>query len=310
MLKNRKKVTVNSDRTNEDVYFREHSESYGKLVFRRFCKHKLALIGCAVLIVLILIAIFAPFLAPYDPEELHLMDLRPGAVPAAPSPKYPLGTDNLGRDILSRSMYGARVSLSVGFVAVGISVLIGVPLGVLMGYYGGVIDFLGSRLIDFLCCIPTFFLILIANTFLPPSIFNVMFILGIFGWMGIARLVRGQVLSLRNQDFVQAAIALGYPESRIMFKHILPHALVPVIVSATMGVGGAITSESGLSYLGLGVQEPNASWGAMLKTAQQFMQNAPTMAVTMGILITLTVLSLNFIGDALRDALDPRAFER
>lgn len=310
MFKNRKNLSVNAENGDEDSFFKSHSESYAKLVFRRFCKHKLALIGCGVLIVLAFIAIFAPLLAPYDPTELHLMDLRPGAVPAAPSAKYLLGTDNLGRDIVSRSMYGARISLSVGFVAVGISVLIGVPMGVLMGYYGGVIDFLGSRLIDFLCCIPTFFLILIANTFLPRSIFNVMLILGMFGWMGIARLVRGQVLSLRNQDFVQAAIALGYPERRIMFKHILPHALVPVIVSATMGVGGAITAESGLSYLGLGVQEPNPSWGAMLKTAQQFMQNAPTMAFTMGVLITLTVLSLNFIGDALRDALDPRAFER
>lgn len=306
----KKTPSVIPEKHDEDSFFAEHSESYGKLVFRRFCKHKLALIGCGILIFLVLVAIFAPVISPYNPNKLNYRILRPGGVPAEPSAEHWLGTDDKGRDLLSRAIYGTRISLSVGFIAVGISVLIGVPLGVLMGYYGGVIDFLGSRLIDFLACIPTFFLILIANTFLPPSIFNVMIILGILGWMGIARLVRGQVLSLRNQDFVQAAIALGYPERRIMFKHILPHALVPVIVSATMGVGGAITSESGLSYLGLGVQEPNASWGSMLKTAQDYLQDAPIMAFTMGILITITVLSLNFIGDALRDALDPRAFDR
>lgn len=306
MKKNTKNAS-NSEAKKE--YFSEKPESYAKLVWRNFCRNKLALTGLIVIVIFAILAIFAPVFAPYDPTELHLEDVK-GGIPAAPSAKYLLGTDNLGRDILSRIIYGGRISLSVGFVAVAIMVAIGVPVGCVMGYYGGAVDFLVSRLIDFLNCVPTFFLILIVNTVLSRSIFNVMIALGIFGWMGIARLVRGQILSLKNEEFVQAAVALGYSEKRIMFKHILPHALMPVIISATMGIGGAIVSESGLSFLGLGLQEPNPSWGSMLTTAQAYLRTSPTMAIVTGVLISITVISLNFIGEGLRTALDPRSIRR
>ncbi len=303
--------TENKDKDNfqdleEESFFSAKITSFSSQVLKRFCRHRLGLLGVFILTVITLLSIFAPYLAPYDPTELHPIDAL-GGKPAAPSEKYLLGTDNLGRDILSRVLYGGRISLSVGFGAMLISLAIGIPFGCMMGYFGGILDFAGSRLIDFMSCIPSFFLILIINSLLNSnSVFNVMGVLGLFGWMGISRQVRSQFLSLRDQEFVQAAITLGIPTRRVVFSHILPHAIVPVIVSATMGVGGFIISESGLSFLGLGVQEPNASWGSMLKTAQTYMRSAPWMAIVPGTLITLTVMSFNFVGDALRDALDPR----
>ncbi len=302
-------MAKNEKRKENPLMASRKKESYGSLVFRNFCRNKLAVLGLIIVIFFIICAVFAPWIAPYDPSEMHLKD-APNGIPAAPSEKYLLGTDNLGRDLLSRIIYGGRISLSVGFIATGISLLIGIPIGCIMGYYGGTIDFVISRLIDFLNCIPTFFILLIVNTMLKRSIFNVMAALGVLGWMGIARMIRGQVLSLKNEDFVQAAVALGYSPARIMFRHILPHALMPVIVSAAMAIGGAIVAESGLSFLGLGVQEPTASWGSMLSTAQEYLRSAPSMAIVTGALISITVISFNFIGDGLRGALTPKEIKR
>jgi len=280
-------------------------ESWGRLVWRRFRKHKLAMTGLIVIIVITLSAILAPVIAPYDPKEVR-MDRVPGGQPMAPCVEHPMGTDALGRDYLSRAIHGGRVSLSVGLVAVGISVVIGVVVGSIAGFYGGVVDSVICRIIDILMCIPTFFLILIVNAYMKPNILNVMVVIGIFGWMGTARLVRGQFLSLREQEFIEAARALGLSDRRIIFRHLLPNALAPVVVSATMGVAGAILTESSLSYLGMGVQEPTASWGSMLRVAQTYLLSAPWMAIFPGLLISITVLALNFIGDGLRDAVDPR----
>ncbi len=289
----------------EDSFFSSRIESFWMLVWKRFRKHKLAMGGATVLIVLILMAVFAPYICPYPFDELHLEDV-PDGKPLSFSRKYLFGTDQFGRDYLTRCIYGGRISLSVGLVSVGISMLIGIPLGCVAGYYGGMVDMIIMRFTEFLRCIPTFFLILTVNAMVTSSIYNVMIIIGIFGWMGICRQVRAQFLSLRQQEFVQAAFALGYSDVKVIFRHILPNALVPVIVSGTMGVAGAIMTESSLSYLGMGVQEPIPSWGAMLKVGQKFLRTSPRMAIIPGILILIVALSLNFVGDGLRDALDPR----
>jgi peptide/nickel transport system permease protein len=280
-------------------------ESFWSTVWKRFRRHRLAMVGLSILTVLILVAIFAPLIAPYDPTEINL-DLVAGGKPLGPSLRHPFGTDALGRDYLSRAIYGARISLSVGLVAVGISVTIGAVLGTIAGYYGGVIDNVICRVIDVLLCIPTFFLILTVNAFLKPNIFNVMVIIGIFGWMGTARQVRAQILSIREHEYIEAARALGLPDKRIILKHTLPNVVAYLIVTATMGIASAIMTESSLSYLGMGVQEPFPSWGAMLKSAQDYMLVTPWMAIFPGLLISLTVLSINFVGDGLRDAIDPR----
>ena len=293
----------------EDQFFAKKVESFWTLVWRRFRRHKLAMFGTVIIIVLGLCALLAPIIAPYPPEEMHF-DAAPGGIPGAPSPQYLLGTDNLGRDYLSRCLYGGRISLLVGVVATGIALLIGIPLGCLAGYFGGVIDMVVMRFTELLSCIPTFFLILTINILLKPNIFNVMVVLGLLGWMGTCRQIRAQFLKLKEQDFVAAGKALGLKKRELIIGHILPNALTPVIVSASMSVASAILTESSLSYLGLGVQEPAASWGSMLQTAQRYSRIAPWMALWPGILVSLVILSLNFIGDGLRDALDPKATSR
>lgn len=301
---------VIAEQDAEEAFFSAKVESFWTLVWKRFRRHRLAIGGAIVLTLMILVAALAPVISPYPFNELHLEDVKDGN-PLPPGGKYLLGTDQLGRDYLTRCIHGGRISLSVGLVSVGISTLIGVPLGCIAGFYGGAVDMLIMRFTEFLRCIPTFFLILTVNAVVEkPSIFYVMLIIGIFGWMGVCRQVRAQFLSLRQQEFVQAASALGYRDSWVIFKHILPNALVPVIVSATMGVAGVIMTESSLSYLGLGVQEPVPSWGAMLKVGQGFLRNSPHMAIIPGVLIMVVALSLNFVGDGLRDALDPRATKR
>lgn len=297
--------TDNKTERSEEEYFSEEIESWGRIVWRRFKRHKLAMTGLVLACFMGLLAIFAPWIAPYDPEELHLDWVTRGQ-PLAPNARNFFGTDALGRDYFSRAVYGGRVSLSVGLVSVGISLGIGIPLGALAGYYGGVVDEIISRFIDILLCIPTFFLILTVNAFLKPSVFNIMAVLGIFGWMGVARLVRAQFLSLKEQEFIHAARALGLKDSVIIFKHLLPNALAPVVVSATMGVARAIITESSLSYLGMGVQEPTSSWGSMLRVSQSYLTSAPWLAIFPGLFISVAVLALNFMGDGLRDAIDPR----
>lgn len=290
---------------DEDSFYSSKIESFYSLVWKRFKKHKLAMVGCIMLGLILTCVVLAPVIAPYPPDEMHLEDVI-NAKPLAPGLKYLLGTDSFGRDYLTRCLYGGRISLLVGFIAIIISLIIGVVLGCLAGYYGGWVDMTISRLIDMLTCIPTFFLMITVSALLGMSVTNLIIILGTLGWMGIARQIRAQFLSLRSQEFVQAASSLGLKDSIIVFRHLLPNALSPVIVSATMGIAGNIIAESALSYLGLGVQEPTASWGSMLRISQSYIVDAPWMAIFPGLLISVVALALNFMGDGLRDALDPK----
>lgn len=294
--------------TDEDSFFQSKVKSFWMLVWERFRRHRLAVFGSFVMLIILISVIFAPFICPYPPDELHL-DVVVNGNPVAPCTDFIFGTDGLGRDYFTRCIYGGRTSLLIGFGATLLSVLIGVPLGCLAGYYGGLFDMIICRFIDIISCIPTFFLLLIVSAILKPSYTNVILVLGLFGWMGIARQIRAQFLSLRSQEFVQAAVALGLKDRAITFRHLMPNALMPVVVSATMSIAGNIMAESGLSYLGLGVQEPAASWGSMLKISQTYITTAPWMMIFPGLLISLVALAINFMGDGLRDALDPRTIK-
>lgn len=248
-----------------------------------------------------LLSIFAGLIAPYNPNALNLY-----AALEPPSWQHLLGTDSLGRDVLSRLLYGGRISLWVGFVSVGIALVIGVFLGLLAGYFGGLADELIMRLTDIMLCFPSFFLILAVIAFLEPSLVNIMAIIGLTSWMGVARLVRAETLTLRERDYVAAARLAGAKPKRILLVHILPNALAPVLVSATLGVAGAILIESSLSFLGLGVQPPTASWGNMLLEGKEVLDVSPWLSVFPGLAILFTVLGYNLLGEALRDMLDPR----
>lgn len=239
---------------------------------------------------------------PYSPTEYDLDDML---VP--PDKNHLMGTDEQGRDIASRMIYGAQVSLSVGFVAVFIYVLIGIFIGSIAGYFGGRVDMVISRLIEIVMCFPTFFLILAVLAFVGPSLLNIMIIIGVTGWTGIARLVRGEFFKLKEQEFVQSARVLGYSTLRIIFRHILPNALTPVLVSVTFGIASAILIESSLSFLGFGVQPPMPSWGDILSQSREFMDIAWWLMFYPGVAIFITVTAFNLVGEGLRDALDPRA---
>src|SRR5262245_36719510 len=238
---------------------------------------------------------------PYSPTQYDL-----NAILTPPSKKHWLGTDEQGRDVASRLIYGSRVSLSVGFVAVAIYLVIGVFLGACAGYFGGKLDLVISRLIEVMICFPVFFLILAVLAFVGPSIYNIMIVIGLTGWTGIARLVRGEFLKQRQSDYVTAARAQGARWSRIVFRHILPNALAPVFVSTTFGVASVILFESSLSFLGFGVQPPTPSWGAILSQANDFIDIAWWLTVFPGLAIFLTVIAYNLVGEGLRDATDPR----
>jgi peptide/nickel transport system permease protein len=238
---------------------------------------------------------------PYSPYEIHLVDkLRP------PSHKHLMGTDDLGRDVCSRMIHGAGVSLKVGFIAVALALVIGVFAGALAGYYGGMIDIITSRVIEVVMCFPFFFLILAVIAFLPPSIYNIMLVIGITRWTSIARYSRGEFMRLRNQEFAEAARALGASDRKIILRHILPNSLAPVLVSATFGIANAILIEAALSFLGLGIQPPTASWGGILSLAKQFIEIAWWLATFPGLAIFITVTAYNILGEGLRDASDPR----
>ena len=271
--------------------------------WRRLTRHKLGMIGLGMLVILVIAAVFAPIVAGVDPVA---MDLKLKNKP--PSAEHILGTDAIGRDVWARLVYGARVSLSVGLVAVGIYTSIALVLGSVAGYVGGHVDNAIMRFTDIIMCFPTFLLIITVAAVLPPNIFNIMIIIGIFGWPGMTRLIRGQFLSLRSQDFVTAAVAIGVPTRRIIFRHILPNVVGPVVVAATLGLAGAILTESSLSFLGLGVQQPTPSWGQTLTNAMQLpiLENLPWRWLPSAVAIAFAVLSMNFFGDALRDAFDPR----
>lgn len=263
-------------------------------------KNRFALFGMVILSIFVLLAVLAPLIAPYDPSEIVEDETLP------PSFRHPFGTDDLGRDIFSRALYGARISLSVGFVAVIIAVLIGTLMGSLAGYFGGFTDNFIMRFVDVMLAFPSIFLILAIQVMLTPNIYNVMAVIGLTSWMGVARLVRGEFLRIRELPYVEAARALGCSHLRIILRHILPNAQAPVIVAATLGMAGAILTESALSFLGLGVQPPMPSWGNMLMDAQAYMWDAPWMAIIPGVLILLAVLSLYFVGEGLREKLNVR----
>jgi peptide/nickel transport system permease protein len=268
---------------------------------RLLSRNAMLLAGAGIVLAMSLAAICAPWLAPFDPSHLDV-----NAILRPPSLLHPCGTDTLGRDILSRMLFGGRVSLWVGFVAVGLSAAIGIALGLAAGYFGGLVDELVMRFVDIMLCFPSFFLILAVIAFLEPSLTNIMVVIGLTSWMGVARLVRAETLSLRRRDFVAAARLAGAGPLRIMFVHILPNALAPVLVSATLGVAGAILVESSLSFLGLGVQPPTASWGNILMQGKDVLEIAPWMSTFPGLAILITVLGYNLLGEALRDRFDPR----
>lgn len=258
-------------------------------------------LGLILVLGMSLAALLAPWLAPYNPDALHLDNIL-----EPPSALFWLGTDRLGRDVFSRLLFGGRISLWVGFVAVGISVSIGTVLGLVSGYFRGWVDEVVMRAVDIMLCFPSFFLILAVIAFLEPSLTNIMVVIGLTSWMGVTRLVRAEALSLRQREFVDAARLAGTPAWRILLRHILPNALAPVLITATLGVAGAILVESSLSFLGLGVQPPTASWGNMLMDGKSVIETAPWLSVYPGLAILVTVLGYNLLGESLRDLSDPR----
>ena len=267
----------------------------------RALRNPLAFWGLVIIAIVLALALLAPVLAPYDPDAI---DVKSILLP--PSTSHWMGTDGLGRDVFSRMLFGSRISLLVGFVAVGIATLIGVILGAISGYYRGWVDVLIMRLVDVMLSIPTFFLILAVIAFLTPSIWNIMIVIGLTSWMGVTRLVRAEFLSLREREFVLASATLGARDHRLIFRHLLPNSLTPVIVSSVLGVASAVLIESGLSFLGLGVQPPQASWGNILTEGKEYIQFAWWLSFFPGMAILLTVLGYNLLGEGLRDALDPR----
>lgn len=298
-----------------------------KRIIKIFSGNRLAVVSFYYILFLLFLSLFGPFLSPYSPGDI---DHSLMGIPHPPSVKHLLGTDSNGRDILARILYGARLTLMVSVGAVAIFVFIGTFLGAVAGFYSGWVDNLIMRLVDVMLSLPILFFILILQMLLKPSLlgvfdnifklpllsflkfsvepsfFSIILVIGFTGWAGICRLVRGQVLSIRETNYVEAARAIGASDLRIIFRHIIPNTMAPVIVSATLGVASTILLESSLSFLGYGVQEPNASWGGMLNKAQSYMTIAPWTVFFPGILIVFTVLAFNFMGDGLRDALDPR----
>ncbi|MBM3479712.1 MAG: ABC transporter permease [Alphaproteobacteria bacterium] len=265
--------------------------------------HRVAFVGGIVVALLLSAALFAPVLAPQDPT---LLDTSVRFLAPFADPRFLLGTDELGRDTLSRLLHGGRVSLTVGLVAMATTVLTGAVIGIAAGYLGGVADTLLMRFVDTMLCFPQVFLLLVVAAFVPPTLLSISLVIGLTSWMEVSRIVRAEILNLKEQDFVAAARALGASRARIMFRELLPNAAAPILVAATLKVASAVLMESYISYLGYGVQPPLASWGNMLTNAQGYFDTVPWLAILPGIAITATVMGFNFLGDGLRDALDPR----
>jgi peptide/nickel transport system permease protein len=284
-------------------------DSMLRLIFRRFLRHRLAAGSAALLIILVMVSLFA-FLAPHDPVRINEANRLETA-----SRTYPLGTDMLGRDVLSRLLHGGRVSLSVGLLATGVALLIGTTVGALAGFYGGTVDNILMRVVDVFLSFPSLFVLIVLGSILRGSeyahlgggLLPLAVIIGILSWMTVARVVRATFLSLREVEFVDAARSMGAGTSRLIVRHILPGAVGPIVVQGTLQVAWAILTESGLSYLGFGIQPPTPSWGNMLNDAQSFMLRLPMLAVYPGLMIFITVMAINYVGDGLRDALDPRS---
>ncbi len=277
-------------------------DSYFYSVFwQRFRRNRFAMAGGIIVAGLFVLSFLAPYITPYDPATIDAYHVL-----LPPSASHWMGTDELGRDVFTRVIYGARISLKVGFVAIGIAVAIGTVVGLVAGYYGSWVDSLLMRFVDIMLCFPTFFLILAVIALLEPSIWYIMLIIGITGWMGVARLVRAEVLSIKERDYITAARSIGASNARIIFRHILPNAAAPVFVAATLGVAGAILTESALSFLGIGVQPPTPSWGNILTSGKDYLEFAWWLSLFPGVAILVTVLAYNLLGEGIRDALDPR----
>lgn len=272
------------------------------LYWKRFKSNPLTIAGATMIVVLIVVAILAPFLTPHDPFEQKLLSRL-----SAPSFSHWFGTDELGRDVFSRILYGVRVSLYIGFMAAFISISIGSLVGLVAGFWRGWADSIIMRIVDIVLCFPTLFLILMILAVLDkPSIYMIMLVIGLTSWPGLARMVRGEVLSMRERDFILVAKGLGLSTPRILFIHLLPNVISPILVAATLTVGSAILAESGLSFLGLGVQPPNPSWGNILTSGKDFIHVAWWLSLFPGLAILFTVLGFNLFGEGLRDVLDPR----
>lgn len=286
---------------SDDTHVRNpRSQSMLGVALRQLRKNKQALLGFAIILFLILVAIFADAIAPFDPYQTNY-----SVVKQPPNADYLLGTDELGRDVFSRLIYGTRISLSIGVTVVVIAMGIGVPLGAIAGYYGGTADLIIMRIVDILMAFPFMVLAIAMVAVAGPSLGNMMLVLGGVSWIWYTRLVRGMVLALREEDYILAARALGASNFTIIFKHLVPNVLAVVIVQASFSVAEAILAAASLSYLGLGAQPPTAEWGAMLSNAKEYMRILPVLSIAPGVAIMITVLAINFIGDALRDALDP-----
>jgi peptide/nickel transport system permease protein len=277
-------------------------DSPARRALRRLLARRTAVVGLAVVVLMVLLAVLAPWIAPFDPLATGFAMVR-----KAPSGTNWFGTDEVGRDLASRVIWGGRASLAAGVISVSIAVGIGVPLGMLAGYVGGAIDAVVSRITDAMLAIPFLILAIALAAFLGPSLGNAMIAIGITATPIFVRLARGQVLTVRAEDYVEAARAVGNAPARILLRHILPNILPPVIVQATLAIAAAIIAEASLSFLGLGQQPPAPSWGSMLNTAQRFLTQAPWMAIFPGLAIFVTVLAFNLLGDGLRDALDPKS---
>jgi peptide/nickel transport system permease protein len=269
--------------------------------WKAFSRNRLAILGGVVVLTLALLAVLAPVVSPWDPDRPDVKRIL-----EPPSKRHPFGTDQLGRDVLSRMLHGARVSLAVGFVSVGIAAVIGILLGSAAGYHGGLIDATIMRLVDLILVFPRFFLLLAVLAFLKPSIWTIMAVIGVTGWMGVARLVRAAFLALKEREFVIWSQSIGASALRIIWRHILPNAMAPVLVAMTLGIPAAILTESGLSFLGLGVRPPYATWGNILNDGKEVIELAWWLSVYPGLAILVTVLSYNLLGEGIRDALDPR----
>jgi peptide/nickel transport system permease protein len=285
-----------------------HSESMQQIIWKRFRRHPAAIISSTILIILIISVILVSF-SPYDPTESSISErLQP------PSLQHPMGTDQLGRDMLTRVLYGGRISLSVALMVVVITLIIGMPVGAIAGYYGGTVDNILMRITDVALTLPTLLILILLGAILRDvdvpllkgnSVITIAVVIGILSWMTVARLLRGSFLSLREMEFVVAARSIGATNSDIIKRHILPNAISPIIVQSTLAIGFAIMLESGLSFLGFGIQPPTPSWGNLLSNAQQHLTEYPWLAIFPGLMIFLAVISINYIGDALRDAVDP-----
>ena len=278
--------------------------SLRNLVWKRFIKNRLAVAGGIIVTLLFFVAVFAPLISPYNPDDIDRKNIL-----VSPDFHHPLGTDDLGRDVLSRMIWGGRISLAVGFVAVGIATLIGIFFGAIAGYYGGWAERIIMRFIDIMLTIPTFFLILAVIAFIEPSIWNIMIVIGLTSWMGVARLVRAEFLSIKEREYVLAAKALGASDFRIIFRHIMINSMAPVLVSAVLGIAGAVLVESALSFLGLGVRPPTPSWGNILTLGKDNIEIAWWLSVFPGLAILITVLGYNLLGEGIRDSIDPRLWE-